>query len=218
MSEKIIAIVKSPSQDKHLREGNGFSLAEIQKAGKTVSMLEALGIKVDYRRKSVHQSNLEKLNTLIPSEKKAVKREPFKPKEKKKRAPKLKVEKIVEEESKIEEPKKEKIKKEKAKKEKRPAKKKEVKKEKPSEKIEKKEEIIEHDVIEEAKVPEEEPIALTELTGCGPATASKFAQIGISSIQDLIEEDPEELVLLTKGVSLERIKEWQDEAKKLLES
>ncbi|MFX0075299.1 MAG: helix-hairpin-helix domain-containing protein [Candidatus Hermodarchaeota archaeon] len=57
---------------------------------------------------------------------------------------------------------------------------------------------------------------LTSLSGLGPATASKFEELGVSSVEDLVKEDPAELASLIKGVSEERITNWINECKELL--
>ncbi|MHA1805234.1 MAG: helix-hairpin-helix domain-containing protein [Promethearchaeota archaeon] len=211
MSEKVVAMVKSSSRDKHLREGKGFSLPEIRETGKDIKLLKELGLRIDYRRKTIHDFNVSKLKALEVPKKKAAKKEPFKPKEKKKKKKKIKPLKEKEE---IKETPEETGKKRKAKKEKEKKVKVEPKKKVP----EQKEEIIEKPKKEKKKeeIPAEEPIPLTKLPGCGPATAKKLAEIGISCVQDLIEEDPEEIGMLIKGVSAERVKEWQEEGKKLI--
>jgi predicted flap endonuclease-1-like 5' DNA nuclease len=100
--ESIKAMVISPARDHHLREGNGFSLPEIKKAGKTVHLVEQHGIKIDYKRTSAHDFNIEQLKTLEPIEKEGPKREPFVKKEKKKTP--FKGEKVEEKEVKEAEP------------------------------------------------------------------------------------------------------------------
>jgi predicted flap endonuclease-1-like 5' DNA nuclease len=82
MEEKT-AIVKSPSRTQHFREGEGFSIPEIKKAGKSIKLLKELNIGIDYFRKSAHERNIEQLKTLEPPKKKKEKREPFVKKEKK---------------------------------------------------------------------------------------------------------------------------------------
>ena len=73
--EKLIAIVKSPSKDAHLRTGKGFSLNEIRQAGKTVKFLEDLNIRIDYFRNSVYSENIEKLKSIEVPKKKDKKHE-----------------------------------------------------------------------------------------------------------------------------------------------
>lgn len=190
--QKLIAVVKSPSKDAHLREGEGFSLNEIKQAGKTVKLLEDLNIKIDYFRKSVHNENIEKLKSIEVPKKKGKKREPFVKKEKKKtpfkpKIEKLKVKRVVKPKVTPAKPVPKPIKKEKVK----PAK------------------------IEKVKV-EPVGIPLTNLSGLGAATAKKFVELGVNTIEELIKENPEELAALIKGVSLDRLKKWIDEGKELI--
>ena len=192
--QKIIASVKSPAKDAHLRESNGFSLKEIKEAGKSISLLKELNIKIDYFRKSSHSENIKKLKLIEVPKKKRTKREPFVPKEKKrtpfkpkeekpkvKRAPKPKItpkKPVIKEKVKL------------------------VKKEKPI----KKEKVI----VKEVGTP------LTNLSGLGTATAKKLIELGVNSIESLIKENPEELSLLIKGVSEDRLKKWIEEANEIL--
>jgi hypothetical protein len=197
-NKQLIAIVKSPAKDRHLREGNGFSLAEIKNAGKTVEEIKKFNIKIDYFRKSIHKENVESLKNLKSSKKKGKAREPFVAKEKKRTPFKPKIEKIKKTAPKKPTPKK------KVEKEVKPTKtKKEAKK----------------PALEPAKLKKDEKIkiALTELVGMGPATSEKFKQIGVNDVEELLNEDPKELAALIKGVSEERIKNWIDEGKKLLD-
>jgi len=176
---KVIAVVKSPSMDAHKREGNGFSLREIKEAGKTITDLKSLGIKIDYFRKSNHPENIELLKTVKLIEKKGKKRKPFTPKEKKVKSKPFKPKKKMRP-AKVEKPKA------------KPAKKKVKAKEAKGE------------------------VPLTELDGLGPATAKKFQEIGVTSVKDLIKEDPKELGLLIKGCSEDRIRSWIEDGKKLV--
>ncbi len=48
-----------------VREGRGFSLAEIQAAGLNAGEAEIYGISVDLRRKSSHEENVEILKEFI---------------------------------------------------------------------------------------------------------------------------------------------------------
>jgi hypothetical protein len=52
-----------------VREGRGFSLAEVQAAGLNAGEAEVLGIPVDLRRKSMHEENVEILKEYIASAK-----------------------------------------------------------------------------------------------------------------------------------------------------
>ena len=52
-----------------VREGRGFSIAEIQSAGLNPGEAEILGIPVDLRRKSTHEENVEILKEFVASAK-----------------------------------------------------------------------------------------------------------------------------------------------------
>ena len=196
--KKIEAMVISPARDAHMRKAKGFSLGEIQEAGKTVELLRKLKIDIDYFRKSKHESNVEKLRKLKDTGKKEKKKKPFVAKEKKRTVFKPKaskpekkaVEKVVTEKpakvaKKAPAPKKEKIKKES----------KTIKKE----------------------LPKAGTTALTSLSGLGPATTKKFEELGISCVEELVNEDPTELASLIKGVSEEKLKLWISQCKELLQ-
>ena len=197
-NKKIIPIVVSPAKDAHMRKAKGFSLGEIQEAGKTVELLRKLNVDIDYFRKSKHKSNIEELRKLKDTSKKAKKKKPYQAKEKKKAAfkpqvlkpEKKAVEKVVDKKQakiakKTPTPKKERVKKEP----------KPVKKE----------------------LPEAGTTKLTSLSGLGPATAKKFEELGVSCAEELVNEDPAELASLIKGVSEERIKSWISECKELIQ-
>ena len=219
---KPIASVKSPARDAHLRDGKGFSLGEIKAAGHTIRALKTLGIKIDYLRRTVHDFNVKQLKEIkLPTIKKKEKA-PYKSKEErieirkskiaKKPKPIKKVE-IVSEEEPIEaeevavEEEPEPIPKEKV----------TIKTKKPV-----KEEIELEEVEEEEKeaVAEKEikseGLPLTELPGLGKATAKKFNDIGVNTVEELCEEDPAELATLIEVFSVERIQKWVEEGKKLL--
>ncbi|MFX1315550.1 MAG: helix-hairpin-helix domain-containing protein [Promethearchaeota archaeon] len=191
--QKLIVMVKSPAKDAHLREGNGFSLKEIKESGKTTTLLEQLNIKIDYFRKSSYSENIKKLKSIEVPKKKRAKREPFVKKEKKRTPFKPK-----EEKPRIKRAPKPKVT---AKKPVKP-KPKVVKKEKP--------------IIKEKAIVEEFGTPLTNLSGLGAATAKKFIELGVNSMESLIKENPEELALLIKGVSEERLKKWIEEANEIL--
>ena len=59
-------------------------------------------------------------------------------------------------------------------------------------------------------------IPLTELSGLGAATAKKFIELGVTDVEALCKEQPEELALLIKGVSVDRLKKWIEEGKGLI--
>jgi large subunit ribosomal protein L13e len=52
-----------------VREGKGFSIAEIQSAGLNPGEAKILGIPIDLRRKSTHEENVEILKEFIASAK-----------------------------------------------------------------------------------------------------------------------------------------------------
>ncbi|MFW9874446.1 MAG: helix-hairpin-helix domain-containing protein, partial [Candidatus Thorarchaeota archaeon] len=56
----------------------------------------------------------------------------------------------------------------------------------------------------------------TDLPGLGTATAKKFSELGVNTIEDLCEESPDELSALIKGVSADRLKVWIEEGKKMI--
>ncbi|MFX1558460.1 MAG: helix-hairpin-helix domain-containing protein [Promethearchaeota archaeon] len=196
-NNQIIAIVRSPSKDHHQLKGSGFSLSEIKKAGKSIEEIKKLKIKIDYFRKSIHNDNVEKLKNLKKLPGKEKPKKPFVQKEKKRTEFK---------------PKSTKVKKTTPKKAK-PTPKKIIKKAK----IIPKEKPLEQQ-LEVIKKPKEKVkgIPLTELTGLGPTTSDKFIELGVNSIEDLLQEDATELATLIKGVSEERIIKWIEEAKEIL--
>ncbi len=193
----IVAMAISPAKDAHLRNGKGFSLLEIKEAGKTVELLRELNINIDFFRKSKHKANIEALKKLKldsktrkkkkPYEFKEKKRTPFKPKQEKARKKPAKVKKVTQEPKAIK--KAPPPKKEKVKKEPKPAKK---------------------------ELSTTETTKLTSLSGLGPTTAKKFEELGVSCVEELVNEDPAELASLIKGVSEERIANWINECKELL--
>jgi len=195
---KIVATVKSPTRGKPLREGKGFSLAEIKKADKSVGMLKKLNVKIDYFRNSAHDSNVEQLKNLKPLETKGEKRKPFVFKEKKRRPFKPKKDKAI------------------------------TKIEKVSKLVAKKEVAKPKIVKEEEVKPEPAPAVvvttkdeskktpLTQLSGLGSATEKKFVELGIDCVEELCKRNPEEVKQSIKGVKEERIKKWIEEGKDLL--
>jgi len=185
---KVISTVKSPSKKAHLRGGNGFSLAEVKAAGKTIVLLKQLNVKIDYHRKSTYKDNVEILKAIEPPKEKRAKR-PYAPKEK-----------VIKREKFKPQVEKEPIKK--------PTKKKEpVAKEEPKAKAK---------PAKVKKAPAKAVaggIPLTELSGLGPATAKKFQELGVENVADLCKENPKELSMLIKGCSEDRIQKWVDEGK-----
>ena len=73
-NKKIVATVISPARDARTRKAKGFSLGEIQEAGKSVELLRKLKVDIDYFRKSKHESNIEKLKKLKDTGKKGKKK------------------------------------------------------------------------------------------------------------------------------------------------
>jgi len=192
----LTATVKSPSRGSFLRDGEGFSMKEIKDAGRDINQVMELNVKVDFFRRTSYPENVEKLKILKIPEKKGKKRKPFVKKEKKSTPFKPIEDKI-----------KVKPKKVIAKAPKVPAEKKKVeatKKEK-----------IKAEKKEKGKV-EEKGIPLTELSGLGAATAKKFSELGVVSVEELTKENPEELASLIKGVSKDRLEKWIEEGKELI--
>ncbi|MFX1337827.1 MAG: helix-hairpin-helix domain-containing protein [Promethearchaeota archaeon] len=222
------AIVKSPSREALLRKGSGFSLGEIKAAAKSIQMIRTLGIKIDFERKSVHQSNIEQLKKIKVPVRKEKKRPPFIRKEKKVRVRTKKVKKKTKPVEKVKVPAQKPVKVAKIPKQKvkQPSKAKRIPKIKIKEKPIEKEElvpIIEEKLDEKEKpkkkeIVKEEKIGtpLTELSGLGKATVKKFNEVGVNTVEDLIKEIPEELSMIISGVSEERIKKWINEGKDLL--
>lgn len=83
MEKEIISMVQSPARGHKLREGDGFSLAEVEKSNKSIQQLKDLGVRIDYRRRTSYKYNIEKLNSIEVSKEKKEKRTPFVKKEKK---------------------------------------------------------------------------------------------------------------------------------------
>ncbi len=54
-----------PSERKSKREGRGFSLGEIKAVNLTPDKARKLGLRVDKRRKSVHQENIDALKKYL---------------------------------------------------------------------------------------------------------------------------------------------------------
>ena len=225
MEVKPIASVKSSSRSNFYksRKGSGFSLSEIKKAGKSVQLLKELGVKIDYFRKSIHVSNVDKLKSLKSIEKKTKKREAFVKKEKKrtpfkpeppKKKRKKPAKKITPKKKPTPKPRKEVIKQPKE----------VIKKEKVETKKLVKDDIkIEIEDVQKVsgeatkKEKKKGGTPLTQLTGLGITTAKKFESVGVNSIEDLIQENPEELAKLIKGASAVRIDTWIKEGKTILE-
>ena len=61
MEEKIKPVVRAPTRRERLREGRGFSLEEINRAGLTIHQAKKLEIPIDTRRKTAHVRNIQTL-------------------------------------------------------------------------------------------------------------------------------------------------------------
>ncbi len=192
------SVVKSPARDAHLKAGKGFSLSEIEASGHSLEVIKKLNVKIDYFRKSSHDNNVNVLKSIKITTSKDKKREPFVKKEKKRTPFKPKTKKTKKKPTPatvVTEQKAEVISKEKDKKET----KKEIKKQ-PS----------------EIKPVETGNTPLVKLSKLGPTTSSKFNEIGVTCVEDLLKENPEELASLIKGCSAEKISKWIEEGKELI--
>jgi RecA/RadA recombinase len=61
-------------------------------------------------------------------------------------------------------------------------------------------------------------IPLTEIKGIGKGTAETLSSVGVGSIKDLLNSNPEELSAKMSGASSKMIKDWQKNAKSLLQT
>ncbi len=91
--KKFNPVVLSPSKKKLFKKGAGFSLIEIKKSKKTLQDIKKTKIKIDFRRRSEYQQNIDYLNNLKLDFKKKSKQEPFKKKEE--RPKKIVKEKVI---------------------------------------------------------------------------------------------------------------------------
>ena len=167
-----------------LKSGKGFSLSEVRKAGLSIYQVKKLGVYIDPRRRTLHEFNVHTLQTLIQERQRQLEEEAQR---------KMEREEVEEKE--------EKKKKKKEKKEK----KKEVKKKeekKPKKKEEKKE------------IKEVEKRSLTEIKGVGKKRAETLEAAGISTVEDLLKADTEELAEKT-GYTPEYIEKLKENARSL---
>lgn len=63
--EEIKPVVRVPGSLNKVREGRGFSLGELKEANLTLHDAKRIGIRVDKRRRSVHEENVEALRKLV---------------------------------------------------------------------------------------------------------------------------------------------------------
>jgi DNA repair protein RadA len=83
------------------------------------------------------------------------------------------------------------------------------------------EEVFEDDIEVEEEVEStdlEENIALIQVKGIGEGTAENLAEQGITTIEELLNADPEGLASKISGVSAKKVVEWQTNAQKLITS
>lgn len=67
---------------------------------------------------------------------------------------------------------------------------------------------------ETSSEPDQET-SLVSVKGIGKGTAEGLAALGVSSIDDLLEADPEDLSAKLSGASATKVIEWQKNAKQL---
>lgn len=58
-------IIKKRGTATYLRVGRGFSIGEINQAGLTIELAKQFNIPIDFRRRSVHQTNVENLKKFV---------------------------------------------------------------------------------------------------------------------------------------------------------
>jgi len=61
MEEETKPVVYAATREKQIREGRGFSLEEIKRAGLTLHKAKLLEIPIDQRRRTTHLKNVETL-------------------------------------------------------------------------------------------------------------------------------------------------------------
>ncbi|MEM2928097.1 MAG: ribosomal protein L13e [Nitrososphaerota archaeon] len=66
---KAIVLTKDIFGKRKKRIGRGFSINELKEAGITLDEARKIGIYIDFRRRSKHIENIEKLKELIKSKK-----------------------------------------------------------------------------------------------------------------------------------------------------
>ncbi|MHA1644553.1 MAG: ribosomal protein L13e [Candidatus Freyarchaeota archaeon] len=227
------------NDSKRFRAGKGFSLGEIQGAGLTVHEAKRLSLRIDRRRKTTHEINIQAIKAYVKEQKEKLK------KEKAEEAKKITFEE-AEKQAVTELTKIEGLNKKLAKKlfqnkidslealssvkAKDIAKKLGVSetriklwiedakvltgkvKPEPEPEPEKEEEAIAEEVIEE--VMKEELADLTKIKNLTEEDTKKLAEIGILTLEDLAEEDAGEISEII-GIPQDVVKGWIQEAKKL---
>ena len=61
IEDKVKSVVHAPTRKQQVREGRGFSLEEIKRAGLTLSEAKILELPIDKRRKTTHPKNIQTL-------------------------------------------------------------------------------------------------------------------------------------------------------------
>ena len=78
----------------------------------------------------------------------------------------------------------------------------------------------EEEEVQERKIPEDVTnsgeYSLIDVKGIGDGTAKNLTKNGITSVEDLLESDPETLATKISGISSKMIHEWQANAKAML--
>jgi len=74
------------------------------------------------------------------------------------------------------------------------------------------------EVVDIKSNTEETNVSLLNVKGIGKGTAENLKNHGISSINDLLDSDPEELSSKVSGISFKKVIEWQDNAKTLIKA
>ena len=69
---------------------------------------------------------------------------------------------------------------------------------------------------EKEELPEQgSEVSLVSVKGIGKGTAEGLAALGVNSIHDLLEADPDDLSAKLSGASVSKVSEWQKSAKQI---